>query len=107
MHLLFGFELGYQDLCYQDYYGIDNQDQLMQSMSKLCVFSQTYLVAAVMIMILLAGFTGAIAVILTTVDIFQSGDMGGGRKVAWLAAMWILLGPIAAAAYYLIEKKDK
>ncbi len=67
--------------------------------------AQTVLGVATMLLILLAGLASLLSMALTTIDILQSGTMSGLRKVLYLAAMWLIFGVLACAAYYFIEKK--
>ncbi|MBD3210505.1 hypothetical protein GF318_03940 [Candidatus Micrarchaeota archaeon] len=98
---LTGFELGN---C-QDY-SLSKGPPVQASLYELCSTSQAFLSVLTMVLIAVGGAMSLVPMALVSIDIFQAKGMGGIRKVAWLAVMWLLLGIIAATAYYFIEKKD-
>jgi len=67
---------------------------------------QTVLGMGSMVIVMLAGLSMLVPMVLVTLDILQSG-MDGGKKVIWLGATWLLLGYVAAAAYYFMEVRKR
>lgn len=79
---------------------------IQESVMGLCNASHSFLATVSMLLIIFSGLLSLIPMALVSFDIFGSEKMSGLRKVLWLAAMWMLFGLFAAAAYYFMERKD-
>ncbi|MEW6749144.1 MAG: hypothetical protein AB1295_05545 [Candidatus Micrarchaeota archaeon] len=79
---------------------------LVPAMAELETTSQTFLGLMAMLLIVLAGISSLIPMVLVSIDIFQSKKILFD-KLFWLVAMWLFLGYLAAAAYYFLEVRKR
>lgn len=68
--------------------------------------SKTFLGISVMLLIILAGVSSLLSVILVILDAVGSAGMDSSRKALWIIAV-LLFGFLASAAYYLVEVRQR
>ncbi len=96
---------GSGDVCYGSG-GYGGGSALSGSLSSLCMSSKTFLGISVMLLIILAGVSSLLSVILVILDAVGSAGMDSSRKALWIIAV-LLFGFLASAAYYLVEVRQR
>ncbi len=96
---------GSGDVCYGSG-GYGDGSALSGSLSSLCMSSKTFLGVSVMLLIVVAGASSLVSVILVIIDAVGSAGMDSSRKALWILAV-LFFGFLAAAAYYLVEVRPR
>jgi len=87
-------------------YTSESTKNIGTALSKLCDTSQSFFGTLVMILFVVCGVFSLVPMVLVSIDAAQSKSLSDLRKLLWLAATWLILGPIAAAVYYFVEMKE-
>ena len=102
---ILGILTGVPDACLNNTDSTGSPQAIQDAMSELCFTAQAFLGVLIMVVLIVGGLIGFLSVVLTTIDIFQSKNLSTGRKILWLAVIWLLAGFIASFVYYLVERK--
>lgn len=89
---------------YNDGYNGDGLVALNNATYQICNSSKTVVGIGIMILIILSGIFSLVAAVLETLEIINSKNLDNGKKILWLAVIW-LLGIIGIGAYYATDHK--